>query len=195
MGARLILVTGLPGSGKSTLAARLVARYGWVLLAKDTVKEALFDTLGASGPAIGSRRLSDAGFAVQFALAGPLLAAGRTVLLEGNFRPGEHEAALERLLAALPASAPVALGQVLVEAPAALRAARLAARARDPLRHPGHADAALPVPAGDPGALSLPGALWCVAGEAGVAGDAGEAEFARLCGALDQWLSTSSTSA
>ena len=182
MTARLIIVTGSPGSGKSTLAARLVARYGWALLDKDTIKEALFEALGAEAGG-GSRRLSDASFAVQFALARPLLAAGLTVLLEGNFRPGEHAAPLGRLSAG-----PVAVAQILVEAPAGLRAARLAARARDPGRHPGHADAVAPV-AASLGALALPGALWRIAG------DAGDAGLVRLCAALDQWLSTSSTSA
>jgi predicted kinase len=184
MNARLILVTGSPGSGKSTLAARLVARHGCVLLDKDTIKEALFDTLGMEPPG-GSRRLSDASFAVQFALAEPLLAGGLRVLLEGNFRPGEHEAPLGRLLA----TGQTALAQILVEAPAELRAARLAARAGDPGRHRGHADATAPVPAASTAALALPGALWRIAG------DAGEQEWARLSRALDQWLSTSSTSA
>jgi predicted kinase len=184
MRARLILVTGSPGSGKSTLAARLGTRYGWARLDKDTIKEALFDALGA-GAAGWSRRLSDASFAVQFPLADAWLERGLTLLMEGNFRAGEHEAPLGRLLAVRAG----ALAQIVVQAPAALRAARLAARARDPQRHPGHADAAARVPAEPAAALALPGAQWQYAG------DAGEEEFTRLCGALDQWLSTSSTSA
>jgi len=184
MSARLILVTGSPGSGKSTLAARLVARHDCILLDKDTIKEALFDTFGWEMPG-GSRRLSDASFAVQFALAAPLLAGGHRVLLEGNFRPGEHEAPLDRLLD----TGRVALAQILVETPAELRAARLAARAGDPGRHRGHADATAPVSTVSTGALALPGTLWRIAG------DAGEQECARLSRALGQWLSTSSTSA
>ncbi len=180
MSAQLILVTGAPGSGKSTLAARLAARYDCALLDKDTIKEALFDVLG-SGDARWSRALSDASFAVLFALAAPLLARGLSLLLEGNFRPGEHEQPLGRLLAAQP----LACAQVLVSAPAEVRAARLAARARDPGRHAGHADAAADVHAAATGALALPGALFCTAG------DGGEAEFERLCRALDQWRSTS----
>jgi hypothetical protein len=107
------------------------------------------------------------------------------LLLEGNFRPGEHEPALGRLLAAQP----VACAQVLVSAPPTVRAARLAARAQDAGRHPGHADAPADVQAAPTGALALPGALFSVAGEGG------EAEFERLGRALDQWWSTSSTSA
>jgi predicted kinase len=184
MSAQLIILTGAPGSGKSLLAGRLRAHYGCLLLDKDTIKEALFDTLGA-GDALWSRALSNAAFAVQFALAGTLLARRQTVLLEGNFRPGEHEAPLRRLLAAQP----VVLAQILVEAAPQLRAARLAARALDAGRHAGHADSGADVQAAPTGALNLPGALLRVAG------DGDEEEFTRLCGALDQRWSTSSTSA
>jgi predicted kinase len=178
MSARLILVTGAPASGKSTLARRLVARYRCVRLEKDTVKEALFDVL-STGDARWSRTLSDASFAVLFALAAPLLARGHALLLEGNFRPGEHEAPLERLLAAQPA----ACAQILVDAPAALRAARLRGRAHDAGRHPGHADAATDAGAAASGPLALPGALFRIAG------DGDEAGFEQLCAALDRWWS------
>jgi predicted kinase len=183
MSAHLILVTGAPGSGKSTLAARLVARYGCVLLDKDTIKEALFDVLG-TGDARWSRSLSDASFAVQFALAAPLLARGQSLLLEGNFRPGEHEPPLGRLLAARPA----ACAQILVSAAAEVRAARLAARTHDAGRHAGHADVAANAHAAASGPLALPGALFSFAG------DGDEPEFEHLCRALDRWWAAVSTS-
>jgi len=41
-----VLVTGLPGSGKTTLAAPVAAALDLPLLAKDTIKEALWDALG-----------------------------------------------------------------------------------------------------------------------------------------------------
>lgn len=179
MSARLILVTGAPASGKSTLANRLVARYPCVRLDKDTIKEALFEVLG-TGDARWSRSLSDASFAVLFALAAPLLARGQALLLEGNFRPGEHEAPLGRLLAAQPA----ACAQILVDAPAELRAARLRGRAHDAGRHPGHADAAADALAAATGPLALPGTLLRIAGDADAAG------FERLCAALERWWPT-----
>jgi hypothetical protein len=57
-------------------------------------------------------------------------------VLEGNFRPGEHEPALLGVLEQTGATA----AQVLCAVSAATRSARLATRAADPSRHPGHAD-------------------------------------------------------
>jgi hypothetical protein len=59
------------------------------------------------------------------------------LILEGNFRTGEHEAAL---LAVLPADPP-ALTQVLCRAEEGERRSRLVQRATDASRHPGHRDA------------------------------------------------------
>ena len=46
LGPVFVLVTGLPGSGKTQLAAPLAASLALPLLAKDTMKEALWDALG-----------------------------------------------------------------------------------------------------------------------------------------------------
>lgn len=129
---RLLLITGLPGSGKSTLALRLSQRYGVLFLSKDGIKEPLLDVLGAAD-AVHSRRLSDASFAVLFAVARQVLSADRDVILEGNFRPGEHE----RLLTGLPVQRIV---QVLCRIDEPTRLARIARR-RQSQRHAGHGDA------------------------------------------------------
>jgi len=125
----LILITGLPGTGKSTRA--LARHYAMPLLCKDAIKEPLFDVIGAPDRQ-DSRRLSDASFAVMFALLRDCVAAGTDVIPEGNFRPGDHEAAL------LDSSARIA--QILCRVPEPVRIARLKARATDPSRHPGHRD-------------------------------------------------------
>ncbi|HEV2702259.1 MAG TPA: ATP-binding protein [Steroidobacteraceae bacterium] len=132
----LFLVTGLPATGKSTLARALARTLGMPLLAKDAIKEPLLEILGAADPA-ASRRLSDASFAALFSLADVQLTAVGAVVLEGNFRAGEHEPLLRALLArhAVPCT------QVLCRVPEPLRQARLKARAADPGRHPGHQDA------------------------------------------------------
>jgi predicted kinase len=131
---RLIIITGLPGTGKTTLALRLAQRHALPLIRKDTIKEPLMDVLGSSVP---SRVLSNISFAVMFSMAQELLALGDSLILEGNFRSGEHEA---QLLAALPVIRPTIV-QVLCSANENERRSRLLQRAGDPARHAGHRDA------------------------------------------------------
>jgi predicted kinase len=128
---RVIVVTGLPGAGKSTLARELAHRYGMPLLSKDFIKEPLFDVIGAEDAA-ASRRLSDASFATMFRLAAEWARGGLRFILEGNFRPGEHEESLRVALAR------AELAQVLCTVPEAERLARLTARQNDSSRHAGH---------------------------------------------------------
>ena len=63
-----IVVTGPPGSGKSTLARSLADELGLPLLAKDTVKQALVESLGAPGVE-ESRLLGRAAVQVLLAVA------------------------------------------------------------------------------------------------------------------------------
>ena len=133
----LILVTGAPATGKSMLAPLVASRYGSTLLTKDEIKEELFDIVGA-GDASWSRRLSDASFSTMFALAGDALGSGGSVVLEGNMRVGEHEAAIRALLAR---ASGIRCVQVLCTVAEDVRRARHERRAREPLRHAGHLDA------------------------------------------------------
>lgn len=149
----LILVTGHPGTGKSTLARVLAGRYGLALLRKDAIKEPLLDSLGARNRE-ESRRLSDASFAIMFSLARECLDAGEGLILEGNFRPGEHEAAV---LALIEGRTEVRITQIVCRAADAVRIARLQARANDPSRHSGHRDAALATEKYKSDELALPG--------------------------------------
>jgi predicted kinase len=148
---RLLLITGLPGSGKSVLARFLARRYGVLLLSKDLIKEPLLDVLGA-GDAAHSKRLSDASFAALFAVARQALGAGLEIILEGNFRPGEHEAPMRTF-------AHARFMQVLCRVDEPTRLARLARRQEDSTRHPGHGDGAPAVAAQRSGDafLALPG--------------------------------------
>lgn len=152
---RLIVVTGLPATGKSTLAGELARRLQAPLLGKDMIKEPLLDVLGG-GDQAHSRLLSTASFAVLFALARELLACSPRVIVEGNFRPGEHERPL--LQALPPGTEPAdAILQVLCRVEESERNARLKRRATDPGRHAGHRDATRVATADSGGLLELPG--------------------------------------
>jgi adenylylsulfate kinase-like enzyme len=66
-----VLVAGWPGSGKSTLAAALAPELGLPLLAKDEIKEALMDALGAPVTVADSQRLGRAAVLAMLRPAGP----------------------------------------------------------------------------------------------------------------------------
>ncbi|HVL93099.1 MAG TPA: AAA family ATPase [Acidimicrobiales bacterium] len=118
----LVVVSGPVASGKTSLAVPLAERLDLPLLAKDTVKEALFDALGTGGED-WSERLGAAAYAVLWALAARFPAA----LLEANF--GARDVERLRSLCDRPV-------QVHCTGPPAELERRFAARER----HPGHVD-------------------------------------------------------
>ncbi|MGH8230801.1 MAG: AAA family ATPase [Steroidobacteraceae bacterium] len=179
MPANLLLITGPPASGKSRLARLLAERFHASCCSKDEIKDTLFEVLG-TGDAAWSRRLSDASFALLFQWGARLLSAQPLLLMDGNFRPGEHEPAVRTLLSAAAARS----AQVLCVAGPDIRAARLAARAAEPDRHPGHRDQQLSLgPLAPTGFLDLPGPRL----RFGTDRDEPQ-ELARLCDQLDRWL-------
>jgi predicted kinase len=170
---RWIIVTGLPATGKTTLARQLAARYALPMLAKDAFKERLLDE---SGPvdARRSRELSNLAFTALFTRLGELASGARDVLIDGNFRAGEHEAALRKLPTAR-------LAQVLCRSDEAQRLARIAARASDPMWHPGHGDVRAARDASNDAFLDLPGERFIA-----VAEDPPQSRMALLAD-LDRW--------
>lgn len=117
-----VLVTGLPGSGKTTIAGPLAAAVGLPLLARDTIKEALWDALGA-GDLAWSRRLGAASAEAFWRLA----AEARAAVLDNFF----HRAFAHRL---------EALGGPLLEVHCACPPALARDRYVQRRRHPCHFD-------------------------------------------------------
>jgi len=170
----VLLVTGLPAAGKTTLAMLLARRWSVPLLGKDSIKEPLLDVLGAAD-ATASRRLSEASFAVLFALARELVAAGTSLVLEGNFRPAEHASAARAL------SRTVECAQVLCLCEEPERIRRLRARASDANRHAGHRDAEQAQSASRPAEyLKFPGERFLFTGTQAP-------EWPQLLERLDRW--------
>ena len=130
-----MILSGPPGSGKTTMAVPLARALGLPLVAKDTVKEALMDSLGVDSVE-RSRELGRASFAVLHALAGSLLDVGAGAVVEAPFSRGRAEAELAPLVARSRAAI------VHCWAPDEVRLARYRARAAG--RHPGHFDADRP---------------------------------------------------
>lgn len=122
----VVVVTGPPAAGKTTIARDLAARLGLPLIAKDTIKEALFDGLG-TGDLAWSQRLGEATYLVLLALVEESVAAGASLVLEANFARG-----VESRLAALPAR----FVQLHCSAPLEVLVERYGRRER----HPGHVD-------------------------------------------------------
>jgi predicted kinase len=123
----LVVVTGMPSSGKTTVAEDLACRLELPLIAKDAIKESLYDSLGADDVG-ASGRLGAAAYALIFALARTMLADGVSIIAEGNFF---RDQAPE--FAALPAHR---LLQLHCHAPLPVLLDRYATRSR----HAGHFD-------------------------------------------------------
>jgi predicted kinase len=131
----VIVVNGLPATGKTTLARRLSADLHLPLLAKDAIKETLFETLGWSDRA-WSRRLGTATMALLYVLLEEQLRAGQPCIVECNFYPdrdGERFRALQQ-------THPFTPFQILCVADGPTLYERYCQRAGSADRHPGHVE-------------------------------------------------------
>ena len=121
-----MVVSGPPGSGKTTLAPPLAERLGLPLLAKDTIKDALMEALGAPDVE-ASRRLGGAAIAAMFAVAA---ASPVGAVIESNLRRSHAVHDMRRL--------PGAVVEVFCRCPREVATARYLERAGT--RHAGHFD-------------------------------------------------------
>jgi predicted kinase len=131
----VLIVTGPPCTGKTTLARRLAATFTLPLMAKDTIKETLFESLGTPDRA-GSKRLGGACMELLYLYVESQVAARRSCIVEGNFVARFGTPAFRRVQERYP-FVPI---QVNCVADPAVLAARFRARALSGERHPGHQD-------------------------------------------------------
>jgi len=148
----LLVVTGMPSSGKTTVAEGLSRLLRLPLIAKDEIKESLYESLGTYD-LDASAQLGVAAYALIFALARSMLDSGVSAIVEANFFRYQKEN-----FASLPAHR---LVQIHCHAPVDVLTERYGSRSR----HPGHHDAEkikeLParLASGAHDALDLPGDL------------------------------------
>ena len=85
-----ILVTGIPAAGKSTMAEVLSERLKLPVISKDAVKELLFDNVGFQSRE-EKVKLGIASMEIMYYVAGQLMKAGQSFILENNFEySSEH---------------------------------------------------------------------------------------------------------
>jgi predicted kinase len=128
-----VIVSGPPASGKSTIALRLANDLSLPLIAKDGIKEVLFDAFGTRDRE-WSEWLGRCSFALIWHFLRIEVEAGRSAVIEGNFS-AEYAS---REISALASRADFAVLQIHCHAPTDLLYDRYAQRVS--ARHRGHAD-------------------------------------------------------
>jgi predicted kinase len=86
MQTAIIVFTGLPGTGKTTLSRSIADRLHITLLAKDDIKEIMYDTIGWSDKAF-SAKLAWATFGIMDYITEQHLKNKTSILLEANYSP------------------------------------------------------------------------------------------------------------
>lgn len=85
-----ILVAGIPAAGKSTMAKVISERLKLPVISKDAIKELLFDNVGFQSRE-EKGNLGIASMEIMYYVAGQLMKAGQSFILENNFEySSEH---------------------------------------------------------------------------------------------------------
>lgn len=81
---KLIIINGMPATGKTTVAKSISEQLNIPTIAKDTIKEFLFDTLGVKDRE-WPRMLGMISSDFLYVIAGTLLADGQSIIIESAF--------------------------------------------------------------------------------------------------------------
>ncbi|MBI5303123.1 MAG: ATP-binding protein [Chloroflexi bacterium] len=130
----LLIVTGPPGAGKTTLARKIAREFRLPLIAKDDIKETLFDTLGWKDRE-WSKQLGGATYELIYYFVETLLSAGQSLIVESNFSEG----ATPRFRA-WQTKYDLAILRILLQCDRAILLERFKSRWSSGERHPGHVD-------------------------------------------------------
>lgn len=132
MGANLILTAGLPASGKSSFAAYAGKELRIPVIAKDDIKEILFDTVGFRCYEEKTALDIAAADSMMYA-ASKILSCGGSVILDNNFED-RNIPNLEKLIGDNPCNV------ITIRFAGDIKTIyeRYLQRDRDPRRHPGH---------------------------------------------------------
>jgi predicted kinase len=133
--ATLIAINGAPGSGKTTLMKWLEPELGIPGIAKDDIKEFLFDRMGQKDRE-WSRILGMASVEALYVVADRFLAAGESVIIENAFWPQFAVPKLSEVLAETGAS----FVEIYCFTDEETRLKRFEQRSESGQRHSGHVD-------------------------------------------------------
>ncbi|CAM5425570.1 AAA family ATPase [Leifsonia shinshuensis] len=131
----VILIVGRPASGKSTISARISEESGCSVIAKDALKEILFDTLGHDDQA-WSETLGKASFALLDYVIQAQLRAGASFIVDAAYNAAFENAKFQAWQEEYGFTAI----QVHCTASDDELVRRFTKRQQDGHRHPGHAD-------------------------------------------------------
>jgi len=131
----VVIISGHPCTGKTTLGRKLARDLPLPLIAKDDIKEALFDTLGV-GDRAWSQKLGRATYTLLYLQLLTQLRASRSAIVESNFSPAMAGAELR----ALAARHPFEPFQIICRTEREVLFERYRRRSLSGERHPGHLD-------------------------------------------------------
>ena len=135
MGQTVVLVVGRPASGKTTICRAIAERWQLPAVAKDSIKELLFDTVG-TGDRDWSMSLGKATFALLDYVIELQLRAGASFIIDAAYNPAFENAKFQAWQDRFGFTAV----QVHCTASTDELVRRFVQRVEDGSRHPGHAD-------------------------------------------------------